>query len=512
MPTPLVSSPVTSVNPANINSIDSLVGGKRWLNATISYSFPDRNSWWSTDEQIGYGAQTSDGEPWQSETTWLTSKDQVNFEYALQQWANVANITFTRIFESENAVGDIRAAYTKDPSELTLAWSYLPGSSVRAGDVWVNTLGLLNAQDWNPGTISFETVLHEIGHTLGLKHPFYDADKPTAAVLPDSQDDITHTLMSYTYRNLEGEEGNEFSFHPTTPMVLDIAAIQYIYGANTSFHAGNDTYNYSESGTYHETLWDAGGTDTIQYIGATPASLNLNATLSSFVGQPIYAQSNGVNIGNPIPNLWIAEGVTVENAVGGGGNDVLIGNAAANLLDGNIGIDTVIIPANLAQYSINKISNQSYRTEEISNASNQDQLNSIERLKFNDVKLALDLDNHAGWVTKLLGAVFGSGLVSNQEYVGIGLLEADNQNDYQLLANYALNAKGLINHEQIVTTLWTNLFGKSPSDAEKSLYLNMLDSGEISTAGLTIIAADSTVNTENINLVGLAQHGIAYIG
>jgi len=40
----------------------------------------------------------------------------------------------------------------------------------------------------------------------------------------------------------------------------------------------------------------------------------------------------------------------------------------------------------------------------------------------------------------------------------------------------------------------------------------MLDSGEISTAGLTIIAADSTVNTENINLVGLAQHGIAYIG
>lgn len=54
--------------------------------------------------------------------------------------------------------------------------------------------------------------------------------------------------MSYTYKDLEGVEGNEFSFHPTTPMVLDIAAIQYIYGANTSFHSGNDTYRYSDTG------------------------------------------------------------------------------------------------------------------------------------------------------------------------------------------------------------------------------------------------------------------------
>lgn len=511
MPTPLVSSPVTSVNPANINSIDSLVGGKRWLNATISYSFPDRNSWWSTDEQIGYAAQTGDGEPWQSETDWLTNRDQLNFEQALQQWANVANISFTRIFESANAVGDIRAAYTKDPSQLTLAWSYLPSSSVRAGDVWGNTLGLLNNQDWNPGTISFETILHEIGHALGLKHPFYDADKPTAAVLPASQDDITHTLMSYTYRNLQGEKGNEFSFHPTTPMVLDIAAIQYIYGANFSFHAGNDTYSYSDGGNYHQTLWDAAGVDTIQFIGAAPASINLNATSGSFLGQPVYLQSNGVNIGSPIPNVWIANGVTIENAVGGGGNDVLIGNAAANLLDGNMGIDTVIIPANFAQYSINKISNQSYRIAEISNANNQDQLNSIERLKFNDVKLALDLDNHAGWVAKLVGAVFGAASVANQAYVGIGLVEADARGDYQQLANYALSAKGLATHEQIVTTLWTNLFGSAPSEAEKSPYIQMLGSDEISTAGLATIAADSGVNMQNINLVGLSQQGIAYL-
>ena len=34
----------------------------------------------------------------------------------------------------------------------------------------------------------------------------------------------------------------------------------------------------------------------------------------------------------------IANGVVIENATGGDGNDVLIGNSAANVLTGNIGL------------------------------------------------------------------------------------------------------------------------------------------------------------------------------
>lgn len=510
MPTPLTSSAVTSVNFVNVNTIDSLLTGKRWVNPLISYSFPNRESWWSTDESLGYGAQLGIGEPWQIETDWLTSNDQVNFERALQQWANVANIAFTKIIETANEVGDIRVAYTKDSDELTLAWSYLPGSSVRSGDIWVNTLGLLNAQDWNPGTISFETILHEIGHTLGLKHPFFNSDKPDAATLPTSLDSIINTLMSYTYKDLEGVEGNEFSFHPTTPMVLDIAAIQYIYGANTSFHSGNDTYRYSDTGAYHEALWDAGGIDAILYSGAAPTFVNLNPIHGSFIGQPVFVQSNGVNVGKPVPNMWIAKGTIIENAITGTGNDILIGNGIANLLDGNLGIDTVLISANLAQYAVNKVANQSYDVTENSNTSNQDQLNNIERLVFNDAKLALDLDGHAGRVAKLLGAVFGASFVSNQEYVGIGLIEADRL-EYQQLADYALSARGFTNHDKLVTTLWANLFGNVPSEIEKAPYIKMLDNGEISTGSLTIIAAESTANLQNINLIGLTESGIAYI-
>jgi hypothetical protein len=512
MTTPFISSSVTDIDLTNVNEIDSLLGDFRWSSATISYSFPISNSplFWSTQSGFGYGSQFGDGEPWNSAAKPLTSRDQSNFELALQQWANVANVTFIKLTETTNEVGDIRAAYSEDPNESVLAWSYLPGFSVRSGDIWINTLSLLNFQDWDPGTISFESILHEIGHALGLKHPFFNPDDPTATTLPADLDNTIHTLMSYTYANLQGDEGNEFSFHPTTPMVLDVAAIQYIYGTNNNYHAGNDTYVYTDANTYHETIWDAGGTDTIQYSGAIPARMDLNATSASFIGQPVYVQSNGVNVGSAIPNIWIAGGVTIENASAGQGNDVLIGNDNNNILDGGSGIDTAIMESSKDRYTLNKTANGYILTDTV-NSGNLDTLTTIERLKFSDTGLALDLDGHAGQVAKLLGAVFGADTVANQEYVGIGLSEIDNGLSYEQLAEFAMNASGLKTSGEIVTLLWNNVFGSLPSETDKFPYIESLDSGKISIGALTVLAADSSLNADNINLVGLAQNGIAFV-
>ncbi|MEK6686712.1 MAG: M10 family metallopeptidase [Pseudomonadota bacterium] len=512
MTTPFVSSSITFNDPANVNTIDSLLGGSRWAGSTISYSFPASNSalFWSTQSGPGYGSPFGDGEPWNSAFTPLTSADQINFEKALQQWANVANLNFTKVTETSNEVGDIRAAYTKDPDDLTLAWSYLPSSSVKSGDVWINTLGLLNFQDWNPGNISFETILHEIGHALGLKHPFFDPDDPAAATLPAHLDSTTHTVMSYTYSNPGGDEGNEFSFHPTTPMVLDIAAIQYLYGINHQYHAGNNTYTFGDSSTYHETIWDAGGSDTFHYAGKNSALIDLNPTGASYIGQPVYVQANGVNLGLPIPNVWIADGATIENAIAGPGNDFLIGNNSSNTLDGDSGIDTVVVESQRDNHILGKIAS-GYTLTASANPGNQDTLTHIERLEFDDIKLALDLDGHAGQVAKLLGAVFGASAVANKEYAGIGLTEVDKGLNYEQLGELAIHARGLKNHDEIVTLLWNNLFGTTPSEAEKSPYVKLLDSGEMSTGALAVLAADTSFNTGNINLVGLMQAGIAFV-
>jgi len=512
MPTPFVSSSITRTLPAHDNSIDSLIGSLRWANTTISYSFPFSNSisYWSSLSN-GYGSQSGDGEPWRSAFTPLTNADQITFMQALQQWANVANINFVQITETPGSVGDIRAAYTSDPDESTLAWSYLPNSSPLAGDVWINTNSLLNSQEWNPGNISFETLLHELGHALGLTHPFADSDMPSKPVLPANLDSTIHTVMSYTYANLQGQTGNEFSFHPTTPMVLDIAAMQYLYGSNTHYHAGDDTYAFNDVNTYHETLWDAGGTDTIRYDGSMSGLIDLNPGDGSFIGQQVYVQSNGVNVGDPVPNVWIANNVTIENAFAGQGNDILVGNSSRNNLDGGAGIDTVQVDAPRGQFTLSPILG-GYTLTDNANPSNQDTLTSVERIKFADTHVALDLDGHAGEVAKLLGAVFGAAAVVNQDYAGIGLAKADEGLSYEQLATFAIDATKLTSHDAIVSLLWQNLFGSAPTSSEKSPYVKMLNSGEISTGALTVLAADTGINAENIHLTGLAQTGLAYAG
>ncbi|WP_292992678.1 M10 family metallopeptidase [Nitrosomonas sp.] len=513
MATPFTSSSVIFTDPANDNQIDSLLSGTRWTNSTISYSFPTSNNplFWSTLSGSGYGSQFGDGEPWNSTAKPLNNADQGYFENALQQWANVANLNFIKVAETPSDVGDIRTAYTEDPDESTLAWSYLPSNSPKSGDIWMNTQSLLNFENWTPGTISFETLLHEIGHALGFKHPFANPDDPTEETLPPALDSIMHTIMSYTYSNLQGEEGNEFSFHPTTPMVLDIAAMQYLYGANTHYHAGNDTYTYNDANTYNEAIWDASGaSDTIQYTGTISSRIDLNPTSASFIGEPIYVQSNGVNVGLPIPNVWIADSVIIENAIAGQGDDVLIGNDSSNILDGDSGIDTVLVQAPRDNYTLSKTPS-GYTVTANANPGNQDTLTHIERLEFSDTKLALDLDGYAGEVAKLLGAVFGAAAAANQDYVGIGLTESDKGLSYEQLGEFAIHAAELTSHDEIVTLLWQNLFGAAPSETQKSPYVKMLDTGEISTGGLAVLAADSSVNAENIHLTGLVQTGVAFV-
>lgn len=174
--------------------------------------------------------------------------------------------------------------------------------------------------------------MHEIGHALGLRHPFDDPH------FPISWDTRSETIMSYSA--IAGNQNSEFSFEPTTPMPLDILAIQYLYGKNNTYHSGDDNYGFNDYQTYHETIWDSGGTnDWIRYDGSQNSTIDLREGMGSTIGKPVYATAVTQE---RIPNLWIAYDTVIENAQGGNGNDYLIANDADNFLSGRAGDDVLL--------------------------------------------------------------------------------------------------------------------------------------------------------------------------
>lgn len=251
------------------------------------------------------------------------------------------------------------------------SYSYYPGGNIVAvseqasgGDVWLNRNASGAAADWQPGSGGYVALLHEIGHALGLKHPF---EAPADGYFLDpALDDVSHTVMSYTEApnsRLITVSGTAASYawqesflQPSTLMPLDIAALQYLYGANTTTRTGNDVYQWASNAEILQTLWDAGGTDAIDasnqiftcLIDLTPgnyssigyrqtdAELRQGLDLPSWFTQPLPGDTY-----NAYHNLAIANGCWLENAYGGSAADHLIGNDLANLLKGNGGNDQI---------------------------------------------------------------------------------------------------------------------------------------------------------------------------
>ena len=139
-----------------------------------------------------------------------------------------------------------------------------------------------------------------------------------------------------------------------------------------------------------------------------------------------------------------------------------------------------------------------------------DSLKSVERLVFSNLSMAFDINDNAGTTAKLLGAVFGKDSLANKQYVGIGLNLLDAGMSTTTLASLAVDAANLKTSDQIVSTLWKNVFGTTATSSDKAPYVRLLDDG-MSPGTLAWLAADTTFNKVNINLVGLAQTGIEYI-
>lgn len=311
-------------------SIDALLAGTKWggargQGAEVDFSFARYGSPWADD----YGV----GEPYDGFRS-LNAAQQAAARKALQLWADVANVSFDEVAETASAVGDIRFGLSNAPAT---AWAYYPDRGyAEGGDVWLGAASHRNVTDYAPGTYTFHSLIHEIGHALGLKHP-HDADGTGVQSTSDWQGVTVMSYRSYPGDAISGSYSNDF--FPTLPMLWDIRAVQALYGANYATRAGNTTYSWGNGEQIFECIWDGGGRDRIDCANQSSAvTINLAPGSWSKIG-PAYRWDDGTSSGATTQTLSIAYGVTIENAAGGRGNDMLTGNSAANLLEGNAGRD-----------------------------------------------------------------------------------------------------------------------------------------------------------------------------
>jgi serralysin len=302
-------------------------------------------------------------------------------------WDDLVAVKFVEVAN----VADADLTYgnvTNQPT--TQAYAYLPynyggQSAGLQGDVWIGASAASNFQLGN-GFYGLATLIHETGHAIGLQHPGgYNAAPGRsityAANAEYYQDSRMYSQMSYF--NAEFTGGGHIDWNRVnwvygqTPLLHDIATIQAMYGADLTTRtgdtvygfnstAGRDVYDFSVNTMPVISIYDAGGIDTLDFSGwNTKSIIDLNAgAFSDGGGSGVVAldvlkargllpasyteeqylalrtRYNAVD-GMLHQNISIAYGTIIENATGGGGNDVIIGNGVDNVLIGNAGDDTI---------------------------------------------------------------------------------------------------------------------------------------------------------------------------
>ncbi len=352
--------------------IDGVLAGVGWTlppGFQFTYSFP------ASAGVFGYVSSPNGEQNELLSFSQATANEQAAFRSALALVSQYTPFVFTEITETASTHANFRLGNINTGGTGT-THGYYPNGFEAMGDIYMDLSDTRSSTYTNPvrGDWGFATIMHELGHTLGLKHgqdnggPGFRNGTPVTQFgpLPTANDSWNYSLM--TYRSYQGAsttvQGIVASDNPTSYMQSDIAALQFLYGANFNTNSGATTYSWNAvtgemsingagqgatvAGKIFQTIWDGNGTDTYdtsnfannQTIDLRPGAFSTFSTAQLVdldKNAPVVA-GNG-NIANALLANNDARSL-IENAITGAGADAIIGNAAGNNLNGGGGNDT----------------------------------------------------------------------------------------------------------------------------------------------------------------------------
>lgn len=321
------SNAPTFNNDQVINQIDS---GSAWSGSTINFGFLTGDPGWTQGEGSGF--------------VQFNSAQRAATRDIMEMFDE---IVAPDIVETGGNPADADINFGNTSTNIGYAHAYYPSSFWDiGGSVWLNAPGYGSLYNPQEGNYAYLTIIHEVGHAMGLSHPgSYNGGSPTYDNDAEyAQDTRQYSVMSYFSASNTGADFNGGTGwkYPQTLMVHDILTLHSIYGADTdtrntnttygfNSNAGKDIYDFSQNQTPVLTIYDAGGIDTLDLSGFSQrAIVDLTPGAYSSVG----------GISNTMTyNLGIAYETWIENAIGGSGNDTITGNDLNNVLTGGDGAD-----------------------------------------------------------------------------------------------------------------------------------------------------------------------------